>query len=253
MTAPDSSAQLKDRIHDFVSSGVFSDPKAEEGAVDALLNAVPLEDLFGLVSSSAEDPEFQTTVLIAVSRVFLSPKGSERLAASAPALAVGLDHSNNGAPSRVREATAALLRKVAGKDATSAETLLKSVPLVDALVDAVSDENMTVARDAAEALSTGVRHLPGCGTPALIDNGVASGIVGRALAASSKTSVRDDTILQVRYADLLIKLATADSGLFAACAEQCALDLLPAMVMSSGDPLVQVLIPNQLRWPCDTD
>jgi hypothetical protein len=242
MTAADSSS-FKARILAFVSAGAFSDPAAEEAAVGALLVGLPLEDLFGLVSWTAEDPEFQTSVLTAVARVLLAPRGSDRLAASAPTLALGLSSS---APKPVRLATAALLRKCASKHG-SAEALLKAVPVVEALVSAVADDEVAVARDATETLAVAVSRLPTCGTPALLADSVATGVVGRAHAASLRSpAAKDNAVVQMRYADLLIRLATADSGLFAECAEQGALDFVPALVMASGDPLLQVHAPPHL-------
>ena len=71
--------------------------------------------------------------------------------------------------------------------------------------------------------------------------------MARAQAAAHRPGV--DAVVQMRYASLLLGVAPADDGLFAAAAAAGALDLLPALAQGA-DPLAQLAAMDLLEGLC---
>ena len=140
-------------IEAFYRAGAYKDAAAEREAIDSFLSEVPLPELFQAISTPQS-----TMVLAVISRIFAPPFGARFITPeSTPYIAAGLSHSDN----KVRTATIGIIYKLATVAAAdAAAVILGNVPLSNALVAAIADENVGVSSKAADSIVGAMVNLP---------------------------------------------------------------------------------------------
>eukprot|EP00613_Pedinella_sp_CCMP2098_P056042 CAMPEP_0171862138 /NCGR_PEP_ID=MMETSP0992-20121227/27493_1 /TAXON_ID=483369 /ORGANISM="non described non described, Strain CCMP2098" /LENGTH=246 /DNA_ID=CAMNT_0012484281 /DNA_START=54 /DNA_END=791 /DNA_ORIENTATION=+ len=176
-------------------------------------------------SSSAE-----STLLLALTRVYTSPKGVDCLRETTAAFVLGLAPSTSV---RVRESSAKVLARLAPLP-NAATAILASAELTAALLDAVGSSSSSFSGSSGGGEGEG-------GAGALLVGQVASAVAARTQGQDQGQGSGSSSVACVRFLELSVRFACTSPQSFAYSADSGALQGLSALIKRK-DPLLQLTV-----------
>mmetsp|Transcript_8129 Transcript_8129/g.13695 ORF Transcript_8129/g.13695 Transcript_8129/m.13695 type:complete len:662 (+) Transcript_8129:59-2044(+) len=244
-------------VETFVRGGTSQSSSIEKGAVETFLASCPLPLLFSMMGSVEASSSAESTLLLALTRVYTSPKGVDCLRETTAAFVLGLAPSTSV---RVRESSAKVLARLAPLP-NAATAILASAELTAALLDAVGGDDVSTARFASDALanaftattepssssssssfsgSSGGGEGEG-GAGALLVGQVASAVAARTQGQDQGQGSGSSSVACVRFLELSVRFACTSPQSFAYSADSGALQGLSALIKRK-DPLLQLTV-----------